>query len=171
MGVPANTAVSPQFGHLERSEMEAILARNHVGRISYAKDRGIAVLLTDYVYSDGWIYGRMPRSRKREMVGWSRWWPVAFQVDEVEDIFQWRSVVVHGGFYTLPPDGAPWEQEARERAIELLRKLVPDTFRRNDPLPFRDGVFRIAAQEITGYVALPESDGSADRSDANQHRG
>jgi uncharacterized protein len=133
--------IRPQFGTLDREEAEAILARNHVGRISYARDHGIRVLLVDYVYSDRWIYGRMPRSRKREMVGWYRWWPVAFQVDEVEDLFHWRSVVVHGGFYTLPPNGAAWEQEAREKAISLLRQVIPDTFRKNDPVPFRDGVF------------------------------
>lgn len=145
----------PQFDTLDASEAKAILARNHVGRISYAGNRGVRVLLVDYVYSDEWIYGRMPRSRKQEMVGWYRWWPVAFQVDEVEDIFHWRSVVVHGGFYTLPEDGAPWEQEARANAIELLRQLIPETFREDDPVPFRDGIFRIAVQEIAGHIALP----------------
>jgi nitroimidazol reductase NimA-like FMN-containing flavoprotein (pyridoxamine 5'-phosphate oxidase superfamily) len=71
-------SAKPQFRTLDRREAEAVLARNHMGRISYAGDGGIRVLLVDYVYSDGWIYGRMPRSRKREMVGWYRWRPVAY---------------------------------------------------------------------------------------------
>lgn len=150
-----NASVKPQFGTLDRSDAEAILARNHLGRIFHAKDREIGVLLVDYVYSDGWIYGRMPRSRKQDMLGWHNWWPVAFQVDEVEDLFHWRSVVVHGGFYALPPEGSQWEQEAREHAIDLLRQLIPETFRPDDPVPFRNGVFQIAVQEITAHEALP----------------
>jgi hypothetical protein len=81
------------------------------------------------------------------------WWPVAFEVDEIDNLFDWRSVVVHGGFYTLSPDGSEWEREAYARAVELLRGLVPQTFTPEDPTPFRDIVFRIAVQEAFGRAA------------------
>ena len=50
----------------------------------------------------------------------------------------WRSVVVHGGFYTLSPNGATWERKEYERAVELLRTLIPETFTPADPTPETD---------------------------------
>lgn len=46
---------------------------------------------------------------------------------------------------------------ALERAVELLRTLVRETFTTDDPAPHRDVVFRIAVQEATGREAfVPE---------------
>jgi uncharacterized protein len=152
-----DTPAAPVFRRLDREECESILSRNHVGRIAYAKARRTVVLPVYYAYADGWIYGRMQRSRKRAILGWYGWWPVAFQVDEAEDLFQWRSVLVHGGLYALPPDGTASEQDSRRRAIELMRALIPRTFRTGDPMPSWAGVFRIAVQDVTGSEAIPES--------------
>jgi uncharacterized protein len=88
------------------------------------------------------------------MTGYT-WWPVAFEVDEVEELFRWRSVVVHGGFYTLPQLGAHWEVEEWKRGVEALRTVLPETFTDEDPVAFRDIMFRIAVQEISGREALP----------------
>jgi nitroimidazol reductase NimA-like FMN-containing flavoprotein (pyridoxamine 5'-phosphate oxidase superfamily) len=83
------------------------------------------------------------------------WWPVAFEVDEIEGLFQWQSVVVHGGFYVISRDGASWQQETWMRGVALLRTLIPETFRNDDPTPHRELLFRIAVQEITGRAATP----------------
>lgn len=154
-GEAAEAGSRPQFRTLDRDECEAIIARNHVGRIAYARSNSIGIFPVYYAYSEGWVYGRMRRSRKQSMLGWHGWWPVAFQVDEVEDLFHWRTVLVHGGFYALPAEGAPSELDARRKAIELLRRVIPETFRSEDPMPSRSGVFQIAVQEITGSEASP----------------
>jgi uncharacterized protein len=155
------SSTRPVFGHLTREECEAILARNHVGRIAYARRNHIDVEPVHYVYGHGWIYGRTSRGTKLEMTG-NTWWPVAFEVDEVTDLFEWKSVVIHGGFYTLPGDGTPRQVEDWQRAVELLRTLIPETFREGDPVPFRDVVFRVAVQDISGRSAAPaHSSGAA----------
>lgn len=145
---------APQIRALEPDEIEAILARNHVGRMAYGRGGRIDIEPIHYVYADGWIYGRTSPGAKLEATGFS-WWPVAFEVDEVDALFRWRSVVVHGGFYTLMADGADWERAEWRRALETLRRLLPETLTAQDPTPFRDVLFRIAVQEATGRQVEP----------------
>src|SRR5680860_1504532 len=63
------------------------------------------------------------------------------------------SVVVHGGFYVIHPEGAALEREAWMKGLGLLRTLIPETFRDDDPVPFRTLMFRIAVQEASGREA------------------
>jgi uncharacterized protein len=154
------TTVKPRIRTLTRDACELILRRNHVGRLAYARKNHIDIEPVHYVYGEGWIYGRTSPGAKMEMIGRS-WWPVAFEVDEVENLFRWRSVVVHGGFYSLHPHGAAADEQIWKEAVELLRTLVPETLRENDPVPERTVVFRIAAQEVSGREAEPEIDAAA----------
>lgn len=150
------TTSAPVIRELDQDEIEAILTRNHVGRIAYGRGSRIDIEPIHYVYADGWIYGRTSPGAKLDTTGFS-WWPVAFEVDEVEALFQWRSVIVHGGFYTLKHDGADWERREWRLALDALRGLIPETLTENDPTPFRDVLFRIAVQEATGRQAEPGS--------------
>lgn len=148
------TVVTPQIRRMEREEIHALLARNHVGRMAYARGTLIDIEPLHYVYSGGWLYGRTSRGAKIEVTGDS-WWPVAFEVDEIAGLFDWRSVVVHGGFYTLDPERSAWEQGEWESAVEILRTLIPETLTESDPTPHRSVVFRIAVQEVSGRAAEP----------------
>jgi nitroimidazol reductase NimA-like FMN-containing flavoprotein (pyridoxamine 5'-phosphate oxidase superfamily) len=157
----------PAFRTLSGEECKEILARNHIGRIAYSRGNFIDIEPVHYVYQEGWLYGRTSEGKKIQTTGYS-WHPVAFEVDEVEDLFRWRSVVVHGGFYTIPFNGAGPEVKEWERGAELLRGLVPETFREDDPVPFRTIMFRIAVQEVSGREAIPPTPegADADRTDA-----
>lgn len=142
---------------LERPEIDAILARNHVGRVGYARGRQIDIQPVHYVYSEDWIYGRTSYGSKYETLGATAhgWWPVVFEVDEVEGLFSWRSVLIHGGFYVLSQEGAEDERHVWAQALALLRGLLPETLREDDPTPFRTVLFRIAVQEATGRMCTP----------------
>ena len=148
------SAARPTIRELNREECERILARNRVGRLAYTRQNRVDIEPLHYVYHDGWIYGRTSHGAKLEATG-SEWWPVAFEVDEVEDVFRWRSVVVHGGFYTIDQDGAEWEAGEWRQGVELLRRIVPETMGEDDPVPHRSVLFRIALQEVTGREAEP----------------
>jgi nitroimidazol reductase NimA-like FMN-containing flavoprotein (pyridoxamine 5'-phosphate oxidase superfamily) len=145
---------APRIRALSREESIEVLARNQVGRIAFAHAGRIDVEPIHYVYADGWIYGRTSHGAKLEATGY-QWSPVAFEVDEVQEVFRWRSVVVHGGFYTVPADGAEWERQEWSKGVDLLRRLVPETLTPEDPVPHRDVLFRIALQEVTGREAVP----------------
>jgi nitroimidazol reductase NimA-like FMN-containing flavoprotein (pyridoxamine 5'-phosphate oxidase superfamily) len=163
---PARPPVHPEPGslirELNRAESEAVLARNHVGRIAYSFRDRVDIEPIHYVYHDGWIYGRTQPGTKLTVVQHNYW--VAFEVDEVEDIFGWRSVVVRGGFYILADEGTPQSRALREQAIVQVRRLVPAAFTPQDPVPFRDILFRIAVQELEGRTTFSEGDGTTKKS-------
>ncbi len=149
----------PHFRALDRDEIDGVLARNHVGRIAYSRGTRIDIEPIHYVYADGWIYGRTSHGAKLETTGYS-WWPVAFEVDEIDGMFRWRSVVIHGGFYTLPADGTERERAEWTKGVELLRTLLPETLTEHDPVPLREVVFRIAVQEASGREARTDEEGA-----------
>lgn len=142
---------TPSFRELSAKEATAVLRRNHVGRIAFAFHRRVDILPIHYVYSAGWVYGRTSLGPKLLTLKHSQW--VAFEVDEIDGLFDWRSVVLHGGLYLLDEDGPPREAAARRRAIRLLREFVPDTLSAADPVPFRDILFRVHVDELTGRAA------------------
>jgi len=82
-----------------------------------------------------------------------RW--VAFEVDEVEGLFAWRSVVVKGGLYLLRLEGSTQEHERYAAGVDAMRRLVPEAFTPADPTPERAILFRIHVDELTGREAIP----------------
>jgi hypothetical protein len=142
----------PHLRDLNVTEIEALLRRNHIGRLGFIDlDGRVEIVPIHYVFGDGWIYGRTSSGTKIDSL--SRNWWVAFEVEEVDGLFDWRSVVVHGGFYGLAADGPNREIERYQEALDALRSLLPSTFAEDDPVPFRTIVFGIAVQEVTGRAA------------------
>lgn len=141
----------PRFRDLSAEECVALLERQHVGRLAYVAHGQVGIAPIHYVYADGWIVGRTAEGTKLAALRHHPW--VAFEVDEVDALFEWRSVVVRGAFYILARDGALGERARWERAVELLRRLVPGALTPSDPTPFRDVVFRIHAGQVTGRQA------------------
>jgi nitroimidazol reductase NimA-like FMN-containing flavoprotein (pyridoxamine 5'-phosphate oxidase superfamily) len=144
------TDARPRFRALDVNEMRAILARNHVGRIAYSFHDRVNIVPVRYLYSAGWIYGRTSPGEKIEVLAHHKW--VAFEVDEVDGPYDWRSVVVYGGFYVLEPDDDAWPH-----ALELIHTVAPEALAEDDPAPFRTVLFRIAIQESTGREATSGS--------------
>jgi uncharacterized protein len=152
-----NTPPRPRFRDMEATEVRDLLARNHVGRLAYSFHDRVDIEPIHYVCHEDWLYGRTAAGTKLDQLERNRW--VAFQVDEVEDLYEWRSVVVHGAFYQLSPEGAPWEREAWESAIQSIRSLIPAAFTAADPTPFRNVVFRVAVQNASGRAATMRGKG------------
>jgi nitroimidazol reductase NimA-like FMN-containing flavoprotein (pyridoxamine 5'-phosphate oxidase superfamily) len=155
-----STTTEPRIRELERQEIDALLTRNHVGRMAYERRGRIEIEPIHYVYVDGWLYLRTSQGEKYRTMAQSFYsiLPVAFEVDEVEGLFHWRSVVVHGSAYLVPHprdggDPADWSA-----AVARLRRLLPDALTDSDPVPFRNLVFRIAVQEATGRECTPADD-------------
>lgn len=141
----------PRFRNLARDECEQLLDRNHIGRIAFAFHDRVDIAPIHYVYSNEWIYFRTSQGTKFSTISHHRW--VAFEVDECEGMFDWRSVVVKGTCYVLDPDTSTHQDPAYAQGVTLLRKLIPETFTGADPVPFRQSVFRIHLDEVTGREA------------------
>lgn len=136
---------------LSREECESLLLKHRVGRIAYAHQNRVDIAPIHYVYRDGWIYGRSAFGKKLAILRHAPW--VAFEVDQVDDLFDWQSVVVHGSFQILDPERSARERGATVDAVELLRGLLPEALTPDDPTPERNLVFRIHADEVTGRAA------------------
>ena len=141
----------PVFHVLDRAECEALLTSQHVGRLAISFRDRIDIEPMQYVYADGHIYGRTQYGTKLNVLAHHPW--IAFEVDEITALFEWRSVVVHGRIEFPNPDGSPQNVERFEQAVARFRTLVPTAFTADDPTPARELAFVIAVQEITGRAA------------------
>lgn len=110
------------------------------------RDR-ITVALVNYVYSGNWIYARLERSPALCMLQHRQW--VAFEVDEIRGVYDWRTVIVHGTVQFLENDRSSPEWCDYNRALELLRAQVPSILTRDDPHPERLQLYRIHLDECS----------------------
>jgi nitroimidazol reductase NimA-like FMN-containing flavoprotein (pyridoxamine 5'-phosphate oxidase superfamily) len=143
--------MAPTLGTLEGPKCEELLRRQNVGRLAFALQDRVGIVPVQYVYDEGWIYGRTEPGGKLVPILRNR--RVAFEVDEIRGLFSWESVVVHGSLYLIEPEGGEKEKAAHDKAVRLLRGMLPTTLGKADPVPFRDQLFRIAVSEITGRFA------------------
>ncbi|MDO8501831.1 MAG: pyridoxamine 5'-phosphate oxidase family protein [Gemmatimonadaceae bacterium] len=141
----------PTFRDLLPDEVDAILSRNHVGRIAYSFHDSVDIRPIHYVYSDGWLYGRTSPGDKLMTLRHNQW--VAFEVDEISGPLDWKSAVVRGTFYHLDPEGSKYDVRAYERALRLIRELAPATLAAEDPLAFRSEFFGISIDTATGRAS------------------
>lgn len=139
------------FRDLSRDEVEQILGRNKVGRLAFSLHDRVDIQPIHYVYERGWLYGRTSEGEKISTIGHNQW--VAFEVDEIVDTFDWKSVVLHGSFWVLHPRGSPRAEELWAQAAELVSKIVPGSLTENDPVGFRQILFRIAVSDVRGREA------------------
>ena len=145
--------LAPTFRDLDAAEMDALLARNHVGRIAYSFHDRVDIEPIHYVYADGAFYLRTEHGSKLTALAHAPW--VAFEVDEIDGLFDWRSVVAHGTVYMLEDAGSP-EMRANYRvAVRRLRELVPDALNPDDPVTARSVVLKLHPAEMTGRAARP----------------
>lgn len=141
----------PEFYEMAHGDAIALLVRHNVGRLAFSFHDRVDVEPISYVYDNGWLYGRTSPGTKLKTVQHSPW--VAFEVDEIESRFDWKSVVVHGTIYFLDPDGGDRERESYAEALELLRTLDAEILTPADATPQRSTLFRLHADAIIGRAA------------------
>ncbi|HET9635224.1 MAG TPA: pyridoxamine 5'-phosphate oxidase family protein [Gemmatimonadaceae bacterium] len=154
------------FRELARDEIEEIIARNNVGRVAFAFHDRVDIQPIHYVYERGWLYGRTSEGDKLATLQHNQW--VAFEIDEIKDTFDWRSVVIHGSFWRLHPLGSPRAEEVWAKAAELVSHIVPGALTDQDPVAFRHVLFRIAISDVRGREAKLKSGSSADTADVER---
>jgi len=142
---------TPTFRELSREECIALLDRHQVGRLAFTQRERLDIEPIHYVHVDGWLYGRTQPGTKLEVLLHNRW--VAFEVDEVDALFDWRSVVVRGGLYLLRAEGSDTERERYAQGVAAVRRLIPAAFTPDDPTPERAILFRIHVDELNGRAA------------------
>lgn len=126
---------------------------NIVGRLACSLHDRVEIFPIHYVYDSAAIYGRTDPGGK--LVDILRNRRVVFEVDEHEDLFSWRSVVVRGSLYLIEPAAGGDGEREYDHAVRVLRRLLPTTLAADDPVPFRTKLFRIQVAEMSGRAASP----------------
>ena len=147
---------SPIVRSLTGTESQALLMRNHIGRIAFSIRDRVDVEPIHYVYDAPWIFGRTSAGAKVLTLQHNQW--CAFETDDVHGFFDWESVVAKGPFSARGSQHATWDYD---RALLALRTLLPSTLTDADPTPHRDIVFGIHASEISGRSSVSIARGDA----------
>ena len=149
--IPTARARDVEIRELSREETEAIIQRNRVGRLAFSFHDRVDIQPIHYIYEQGWLYGRTSEGEKISALKHNQW--IAFEIDEIADVFDWRSVVIHGSFWIIHPRGSSGAEELWTKAAELVAKIVPGALTDTDPVAFRHTLFRIAVGDVRGREA------------------
>lgn len=145
----------PQFLILSPAECRAVLERHHVGRLAFLNAGAVDIEPIGYVARGEWIFFRSAYGAKLEALSHNPW--AAFEVDDVKGPANWVSVVAHGTIYLLPEDGGPVERREFARAVASLRRVSPEVLTSDDPTPYRDTVYGLHIDRISGRTGQPAS--------------
>lgn len=148
------TSKPSRFGgvaELSAAGCRSVLERNHVGRIAYLWESRVDIEPVSYAFAGNWIFLRSAAGTKMNALAHAPY--VAFEVDEIKSVASWQSVVAHGTVYLLSDRGDRADRGGFERAVRALRSFLPQTFRADDPVPFRDTVYGIHVDRLTGRTA------------------
>ncbi len=149
----------PQFSVRSRAQIDALLARQHVGRLAFTYRDRVDIEPIHYVFAGGWIYVRTEPGTKLATVSHNPW--VALEVDEVRGLFDWESAVVRGRLEVLRDDQHASAQLRYQEGLAALRTLVPETLTENDPTPARRVLCGLFVDEAEGRRAEPAGSVSA----------
>ena len=144
-------STTPVFRDLAFGEIESMLKAHTYGRLAFTFRDRVDIEPIHFVYEDGWLVCRTGPGTKLTQLSHHPW--VAFEIDEVRGMFEWRSVVVKGTVYFVEPEGNPTLVESWRAAVEALRKRVPGALSDTDPTPGRNVIFRIHIDEMHGRAA------------------
>lgn len=141
----------PVIREMSRQECEAMLRSHDHGRLAFTFHDRVDIEPIHYVYDAGWIVARTGTGTKLTVLAHHPW--VAFEVDEIQSLYSWRSVVVKGTVYLAEPSaGAAWDE-----GVTAYRRLVPSAFTAQDVVPSRGVLLRLHIDEFHGRACSPPS--------------
>ena len=132
--------------NLDARDAEQLLSTHHTGRMAFAFHDRIMMTLVNYVYENGWIYARLEQGPTLSTLQHRQW--VAFEVDEIHGVYDWRTVIVHGSVQFLKNDRSSPEWRDFNHALGLLRGQVSSILTHDDPHPERLQIYRIHLDEV-----------------------
>ncbi len=143
------------IGRLNEEQIRHVLHSQLVGRIGcHSKDKVYIVPIT-YVYSNGYIYCHSKSGQKIDMMRDNK--EVCFQVDILENMANWRSVIVWGEYEEFDNEKEKIDamQLLADRVMPLLTsETVKDPSSLQLPHPIEKQLkaipFRIKITEMTG---------------------
>lgn len=143
------------LGKLDGGQIEAVITNNFIGRLGCHAFGKTYVVPISYAYDGQFIYMRTFEGLKIKMMRKNP--KVCFQIDEMDNTANWKSVVTWGTFEELED-----EKERNKGLQKLIDRMLPEiaseTVKLSPqwPFPTRDFtkikgiIFRIRLTEKTG---------------------
>lgn len=150
------------IAELSHKQMEDILTRGIIGRIACHQNNKTYIVPTTYVYSKAYLYAHSKDGMKISMMRKNPL--VCFQVDEIDSMVSWRSVIVWGEFQELTT--APEQKRAEDLLRDRFEPLTTSESTRRPPeninpphiveKDLKAILFRIKITEMTGRFEKPD---------------
>lgn len=143
------------IGELSYIEIEEVLQDQVIGRIGCCSSGTAYIVPVGYAYSNPYVYVYSLEGKKVDIMRKNA--EVCFEVDEIQDILNWKSVVAQGTFEELK--GSLERQKAwkilADRSLPLISRETSDLSRQpltaNDDINEIEGIFyRIELKEKSG---------------------
>jgi len=106
------------LGILNNDQIDVVLQTAMVGRIGCSSIDKIFIIPVTYVYDNGYIYAHSKEGTKVQLMRQNP--KVCFQVDAIENMCNWRSVIVWGSYEELKN-----EKEQQAAMSKLTSRLMP----------------------------------------------
>ena len=108
------------LGDLTLNQIEMVLQRETIGRIGCHADNTTYVVPIIYAYDGQFVYGHTKEGMKIDMMRKNP--KVCFEVDTIENMSNWRSVIAWGTFeeLTTPEERQAGMQQLIDRVMPLL---------------------------------------------------
>ncbi len=138
------------LGELNKREIIEFLESKFIGRLGCHLDGETYIVPINYIYQNNAIYAHSGEGKKIEMLRANP--KVCFQVDEIDNMFKWKSVILWGTFEELKG------QERQQVMQGLIQRILSTTDNPARDLShaispaLQDSliVYRINMQEATG---------------------
>ncbi|MBX9781712.1 MAG: pyridoxamine 5'-phosphate oxidase family protein [Chitinophagaceae bacterium] len=106
------------LGILNDNQIEDVLKRGIIGRIGCYSDGVTYVVPVTYVYDGEYLYGHTTEGMKITMMRNNP--EVCFEVDEMQNMSNWQSVIAWGNFEEVT------DAEAKHKAMQkLIERVMP----------------------------------------------
>lgn len=105
-------------GNLTAAEIEQVLGKQIIGRIGCHADGTTYVVPINFTYDGAFVYCFTQEGMKISLMRKNP--QVCFQTDEIENMANWKSVIVWGTFEELQED-----RERREALDKLVDRVMP----------------------------------------------
>lgn len=106
------------LGELDEKQIDELLKRQITGRLGCHADGVTYVVPINYFYKNGIVYAHSGPGRKIDMMRKNP--QVCFQVDEMESIFRWKSVITWGVFEEIT------QVDEQQQAMQgIIHRIMP----------------------------------------------
>jgi nitroimidazol reductase NimA-like FMN-containing flavoprotein (pyridoxamine 5'-phosphate oxidase superfamily) len=105
------------LGELNEVQIENVLTANIIGRLACYADERIYIVPVTYLYVDGFLLGHTITGMKTRMLRKNP--KCCFEVDSMQDMTNWQSVIAWGTFEELEGN------EAKSAMEKLINRFMP----------------------------------------------